>query len=49
MDIEENKLNAIAFYRTAYEGNPAEAIEKYVGEKYIQQIPQKSDNTNTMY
>lgn len=43
--MEENKLNAIAFYRTAYEGNPAEAIEKYVGEEYIQHNPEVADGT----
>ena len=38
-DIEKNKQNAIAFYREAYEGNPKEAVEKYVGDKYIQHNP----------
>ena len=27
MNLEENKKNAIAFYQTAYEGNPKLAIE----------------------
>jgi len=26
MNLEENKKNAIAFYKMAYEGNPKEAI-----------------------
>ncbi|MDC7235071.1 MAG: nuclear transport factor 2 family protein [Spirochaetales bacterium] len=29
----------MAFYRTAYEGNPSEAVEKYVGAEYIQHNP----------
>jgi len=36
MNLEENKKNAITFYKTAYEGNPKAAIEKYVGNQYIQ-------------
>ena len=32
MNLNENKNNAIAFYKTAYEGNPKKAIEQYVGE-----------------
>ena len=27
MNLEENKKNAIAFYRMAYEGNPQKSIE----------------------
>jgi predicted SnoaL-like aldol condensation-catalyzing enzyme len=38
-DLEENKKNAIAFYRTAYSGNPAKAVEAYVGAEYIQHNP----------
>ncbi len=30
-DLELNKQNAIAFYRTAYLGNPSTAVEEYVG------------------
>ena len=37
--LEENKKNAIAFYKTAYMGNPKEAVEKYAGEEYIQHNP----------
>lgn len=37
--LESNKKNAIAFYRTAYRGEPAEAVEKYVGSEYIQHNP----------
>ncbi len=39
MDIEMNKENAIAFYRMAYEGNPKLAVERYVGDEYIQHNP----------
>ena len=36
---EENKKTAIAFYRTAYLGDPARAVELYVGANYIQHNP----------
>ncbi len=36
---EKNKQNAIAFYKMAYEGNPARAVELYVGSEYIQHNP----------
>ena len=45
MNLNENKNNAIAFYKTAYEGNPKKAIEQYVGENYIQHNPDVSDGT----
>jgi predicted SnoaL-like aldol condensation-catalyzing enzyme len=38
-NLEENKKNAIAYYRTAYEGDPAKAVELYVGDDYIQHNP----------
>ncbi|WP_110641952.1 nuclear transport factor 2 family protein [Salinicola sp. CPA57] len=38
-DLEANKRNAIAFYRTAYLGDPALAVETYVGADYIQHNP----------
>ena len=38
-NIELNKKNAIAFYRMAYQGNPAKAVELYVGDEYIQHNP----------
>ena len=38
-DLEANKQNAIAFYRTAYEGSPSKAVKKYMGSKYIQHNP----------
>ena len=45
MKIEENKEKAIAFYRMAYKGNPAKAVELYVGEEYIQHNPDVADGT----
>ena len=39
MNLPQNKANAIAFYKTAYEGNPKKAVEQYVGEEYIQHNP----------
>ncbi len=39
MDLAANKRNAIAFYQMAYEGHPKEAVEKYVGDDYIQHNP----------
>ncbi|MEM6831132.1 MAG: nuclear transport factor 2 family protein [Bacteroidota bacterium] len=43
MDLTKNKENAIAFYRMAYEGDPNGAIEKYVGDTYIQHNPDVAD------
>lgn len=40
---EQNKQNAIAFYKTAYEGAPARAVELYVGAEYIQHNPAVGD------
>ncbi|MCL6273598.1 nuclear transport factor 2 family protein [Muricauda sp. 2012CJ35-5] len=45
MSIEQNKKNAIAFYKTAYLGNPQLAVEKYVGNEYIQHNPDVADGT----
>lgn len=45
MSIEENKKHAVAFYKTAYEGNPKGAIEMYVGQEYIQHNPDVADGT----
>ncbi len=45
MNLQENKNNAIAFYKMAYEGNPREAVEKYIGKEYIQHNPAVSDGT----
>lgn len=43
MNVELNKKNAIAFYKTAYHGKPQEAVKKYVGEKYTQHNPLVAD------
>ena len=43
MNLEKNKENAIAFYRTAYEGDPQKAVELYVGDQYIQHNPDVAD------
>ncbi len=39
MRLDQNKQNAIAFYKMAYEGNPREAVKLYVGSEYIQHNP----------
>ena len=46
MDLETNKKNAIAFYRTAYLGEPKKAVELYVGKEYIQHNPDVADGPN---
>jgi len=38
-NLEENKKNAIAFYRMSYDGNPKKAVELYVGDEYTQHNP----------
>lgn len=43
MNLKENKKNAIAFYKTAYEGNPGGAVAQYVGKEYIQHNPEVAD------
>lgn len=43
MNLSKNKQNAIAFYKTAYEGNPRQAVELYVGDEYIQHNPLVAD------
>lgn len=42
-DPEANKRNAIDFYRTAYLGDPAQAVARYVGAEYIQHNPAVAD------
>ena len=34
-DLEANERNAIAFLRTAYLGEPAKAVEQFVGDEYV--------------
>ncbi|MFK7952760.1 MAG: ester cyclase [Ekhidna sp.] len=46
MNLEKNKESAIAFYQMAYDGNPSKAIEKYVGDEYIQHNPDVADGLN---
>lgn len=42
--LERNKKNAIAFYDLMFNQNkPAEAIEKYSGDEYIQHNPEVGD------
>ncbi|PHI20246.1 hypothetical protein CEQ90_08645 [Lewinellaceae bacterium SD302] len=43
MNLEQNKQNAIAFYKMAFEGDPAGAVELYVGQQYIQHNPDVAD------
>lgn len=43
MNLEQNKSNAIAFYKMAYEGSPKAAIEKFVGREYVQHNPDVAD------
>jgi predicted SnoaL-like aldol condensation-catalyzing enzyme len=45
MNLKENKQNAIAFYKTAYEGNPRGAVERYLGKEYIQHNPDVANGT----
>lgn len=43
-DLERNKANAKAFYDLMFnECRPAEAIEKYAGDTYIQHNPEVGD------
>ena len=41
--LKQNKENAVAFYKMAYEGKPKEAAELYVGSEYIQHNPLVGD------
>lgn len=45
MVLQKNKENAIAYYRTAFLGQPKLAIEKYVGNEYIQHNPAVANGT----
>ncbi len=42
-NLEANKQNAIEFYRTAFMGDAAKAVELYVGAEYIQHNPVVAD------
>jgi len=37
--LDNNKKNAISFYKMAFEGNPSKAVELFVGDEYIQHNP----------
>jgi predicted SnoaL-like aldol condensation-catalyzing enzyme len=41
--LENNKQTAINFYRMAYLGEPAQAVDLYVGDQYIQHNPLVAD------
>ncbi|WOK07418.1 nuclear transport factor 2 family protein [Imperialibacter roseus] len=41
--LQENKQNAIAFYKMAYEGNPRKATELFLSDEYIQHNPAVAD------
>ena len=41
--MKNNKENAIAFYRMAFEGNPEKAVALFVGDRYIQHNPAVED------
>lgn len=43
MNSDQNKANAVAFYKTAIEGDPAKAVELFVGETYTQHNPGVDD------
>ena len=42
-NLNQNKENAISFYRMSYDGNPRKAVELYVGSDYIQHNPLVGD------
>lgn len=42
-DLKQNKRNAIAFYTAAFEGNPRDAAERYIGDSYTQHNPWVED------
>lgn len=41
--LNQNKENAISFYKMAYDGNPKRAVELFVGAEYIQHNPLVGD------
>ena len=41
--LEQNKLNAIAFYQMIFDGEPEKAIELYAGDEYRQHNPMVED------
>lgn len=45
MNLEENKKNAIAFYKMAYNGKPRTAVEQFTDDEYIQHNPDVENGT----
>lgn len=45
-DLELNKKTVIAFYETAFAGNPEQAVADHVGDRYLQHNPQAQDGTD---
>lgn len=43
LKLENNKANAIEFYKMAYNGEPRKAVELFVGNEYIQHNPLVGD------
>jgi predicted SnoaL-like aldol condensation-catalyzing enzyme len=44
-DLEANKKLVLAFYETAFRGDPERAARDYAGEAYIQHNPRVADGT----
>lgn len=44
-DLQQNKTCAIEFYKMAYFGQPAKAVELYIGDDYIQHNPLVANGT----
>lgn len=42
-DQERNRSSAIDFYKTAYLGDPARAVDQYAGQEYVQHNPLVAD------
>lgn len=43
-DLDQNKRNAIEFYRMAYLGEPRAAVDRFVGSVYVQHNPAVADD-----
>ena len=43
-DLEQNRQTVRAFYEEAFnDGDPEGAVERYLGDRYIQHNPQAAD------
>ena len=42
-NLEKNKRNAVAFYKSSFHGNPRKAVNLFVGNEYIQHNPLVGD------